>query len=421
VGSVLELLAAEPPEFILPRATATHTRSYLNSNTTVSTDKSLVFDSFLVFERPHACFVRWPGAALSSAQRGDLRRLLNQLNYLGRSESWVDADLSDSETPEENHCVPAAKSGAGGELIRIACASPASEYRGKGTWLDALTFSTANLLKERASAPPLLRQVSYLRSESAIETDPPRRIVRNPPTADAIILGLAATVLPLVTTTLEVADQIRTRLMGAHKRRMNGDESAVSPLFSGKGLNGEKRLDHGHIYILPLANRYGRIDRVLIRSPLRPFTADELDAVRGVRELYQRDNRGKVQCVVTWQGAMAACPERSRTLVAESATPFVPPRHGKKNRDFVQFLIDEVFRECANHGLAAPQNVELLEGMPARLFHEVEYRRNRKNDPVRPGYALRLTYAAPVLVPFSIGYGAHFGLGQFARGGRERE
>ncbi len=46
-------------------------------------------------------------------------------------------------------------------------------------------------------------------------------------------------------------------------------------------------------------------------------------------------------------------------------------------------------------------------------FHVTEYRRNRKDDPVRPGYALRLTFAAEVRAPFAIGYGAHFGLGQF--------
>jgi hypothetical protein len=33
---------------------------------------------------------------------------------------------------------------------------------------------------------------------------------------------------------------------------------------------------------------------------------------------------------------------------------------------------------------------------------------------VRPGFALRLTFPEPVMVPFAIGYGAHFGLGQFA-------
>jgi CRISPR-associated protein Csb2 len=46
-------------------------------------------------------------------------------------------------------------------------------------------------------------------------------------------------------------------------------------------------------------------------------------------------------------------------------------------------------------------------------FHVTEYRRNRKDEPVRPAYSLRLTFEAEVRTPFAIGYGAHFGLGQF--------
>ena len=53
-----------------------------------------------------------------------------------------------------------------------------------------------------------------------------------------------------------------------------------------------------------------------------------------------------------------------------------------------------------------------MERLPG-LFHEIEYRRNRKDDPVRPGYALRLIFDRDVPAPFAIGYGSHFGLGQF--------
>lgn len=98
--------------------------------------------------------------------------------------------------------------------------------------------------------------------------------------------------------------------------------------------------------------------------------------------------------------------------MVESATPFVPPRHWRKGRDFRQFLVDEVRRECVNHRVHGEVEVEVLESIGG-LFHEVEYRRNRKGDPVRQGYALRLTFEEEVPSPFSIGYGAHFGLGQF--------
>jgi len=41
------------------------------------------------------------------------------------------------------------------------------------------------------------------------------------------------------------------------------------------------------------------------------------------------------------------------------------------------------------------------------LYDFVEYRRNRKDDAVRPGNALRLTFDSEVLAPFAIGYCSH--------------
>jgi CRISPR-associated protein Csb2 len=271
------------------------------------------------------------------------------------------------------------------------------------------------MLKEKASSPPLLKQVRYVLPQGAVETDPPPWQRRKEPEVDAVVLGLDAKVLPLVTTTIEVAEQIRVRLMGAHKKRMGGDEAKVSELFSGKDASGEKRLDHGHVYILPIGNKDGGIDKILIRSPLRTFKQAEMDAVAGVQELWQRGDRGTIYCAVTWQGLMkdCRCPVRRMDTTVESATPFVPPRHWRKGRDFEKFLVDEVRRECRNHRIAEPEVVEQADQMWGGIFHEVEYRRNRKKDPVRPGYALQLKFATPVAAPFAIGYGAHFGLGQF--------
>ena len=74
---------------------------------------------------------------------------------------------------------------------------------------------------------------------------------------------------------------------------------------------------------------------------------------------------------------------------------------------------EQVRRECGYHRIGtAPYRVEVLDVIPG-LFDLVEYRRNRKEDSIRPGYALRLTFQERVLAPFAIGYGAHFGLGQF--------
>jgi hypothetical protein len=58
--------------------------------------------------------------------------------------------------------------------------------------------------------------------------------------------------------------------------------------------------------------------------------------------------------------------------------------------------------------------------MTVRLFvaycwmdDSAEFRRNRKGDLVRPRISLRFTCANEIIAPFSIGYTAQFGTGQF--------
>jgi CRISPR-associated protein Csb2 len=413
VRSVLEALASCDPNFLLPSASAAHTRSYLSSNSVDPTDKNLVFDAFLVFDRQAECYVSWPDVTLDEEQHGTLRELLRNLNYLGRSESWVSAGLHDGPVKGDFRCEPLSRANYGGEATRVACVVPATEYSGKRDWMAALTTSTTEVLKSKASAPPLLKQVRYVRPPECIDTDPPRKTPPRDIAVQAVVLGLAGPVLPLATATIEVAEQIRTRLMGAHRKRMDDDPSKVSPLFSGKNKDGSKRLDHGHLYILPQANESSRINRVLLLSRSGPFKKDdELDAVRGVQELYQADSRPKVRCVVVWQGALDDVVAGPRRTIFESSTPFVTVRHMRRGRELDAFLEAEIRRECRNHGMQQPVTVQRKEDLPG-LFHIVEYRRNRKGDAPRPGYAFRLQFAEPIAAPFSLGYGSHFGLGQF--------
>ncbi len=421
VESVLKGLARVPPSYKVPPAVTAHTRSYLSANGKDPADKNLVFDSFLVIERSQPCYLMWPGVELSAEGEKALEALLESLHYLGRSESWVQAELWKGEAATEGlySCEPGVRNGQT-ELATVACVEPAEDFvgsRDSGAWIDALTISTATILKRKLSQPPVLRKVRYSLSEGAVMTDIVMRpITRKAPQVGGVLLGLDAKVLPLVTTTLEVAEQIRTRLMGSHSKIAGGPQY-VSAVFSGKEPDGSKRTDHGHAYILPLASRdplrEGRIDRVLIATRKGFFSQTELDAFRRVTELWQADNRGTVKCVVTWEGRIEQFGER--TQVVESLTPFVPPRHRHKKQSVEAFLEAELRRELLNHGLG----VELVDvhtsgPMPGR-FAAVEYRRNREGDPVRPGYAVRLRFDREVAVPFSLGYGAHFGLGQFGR------
>jgi CRISPR-associated protein Csb2 len=413
VETVFQAISGEAPRYALPKAVASHTRSYLSNNTENPNDKSLIFDGFIALEPGSACYISWPTVTLGAEERETLGRLLSSLNYLGRSESWVAARLYEAGAEFGLSCEPVKTSKQHGDIVPVACVKAKADYKEKRPWLDALAYSTADFLKDRRSTPPLMQLIPYVRPEGAVVTHVTKLPDRNTPKVDAVLLALDGAVLPVVTATLEIAEQIRVRLMGIHKRTI-GDPTRVSPKFSGKSPNGKPLTGHEHVFILPLGNSRGRIDRVLIytRSP-SGFENHELRAILGLRSLYQHDRDHPVSAVVCWNGdAQDPCIRRQSTT-AISATPFVTVRHWRKGRGRVaDFLAEEVRRECRNHNLPEPQAVVVLPQSPG-LFEWIEFRRNRKNDAPSAGYGFRLRFAEPLLVPFSLGYGCHFGLGQF--------
>ena len=412
IEELLRGLAVEAPCYRLPLATASHTRSYLNSNTLDPTEKSLIFDAFVAMSPGASLYVTWPSLHLAAAQSELLGRLLRSLNYVGRSESWIDARLYDGIPEEGIRCEPMMESGESGDMVPVACPVPADGYTEKRPWLDALAYSTAEFQKDRRSLPPAMRMVPYVRPGNAVLTRVPKPS-RTHVGVQAVMLSLNATVLPLVTATVEVAEQVRVRLMGIHKVVI-GDARRVSPKFSGKTPDGEPLKDHQHAFILPLGNGRGRIDRVLLftRDP-EGFVGEEVKAILRMTELYGRTSEDPIRVMATQRAATGKEIRKSDTKVV-STTPFCSGRHWRKGRgEYPEFLADEIRRECRNHGIKEPRTVTMLAGSPG-LFEWVEFRRNRKDDTPRPGYGFRLEFDEPVPAPFSLGYGCHYGLGQFA-------
>jgi CRISPR-associated protein Csb2 len=413
VRAVFEKLASEAPRFALPPAVVSHTRSYLSNNTEDPNDKSLIFDGFVAFDPDAACYLHWPGVSLSPEERRILEKLLRSLNYLGRSESWVDAQVCDAVPDCQVQCLPVSANMSDAAVVPVACAEPPQCYDERRSWMDALTYTTAELLKDRRSAPPAMRFVSYARPSHALMSHVPRRPQRTMPNVGLVILSLDGPVLPLATATIEIAEQIRVRLMGIHKR-ITGDPSRVSPKFSGKDKSGKPLTGHEHLFMHPLANSKGRIDRILLYTRAAGgFDNQEVRAILGLRSLYQLDRDHSVRCVVTWKGSVgdpAVRPQANRVI---SKTPFVTVRHWRQGRGSPEeFLREELRRECRFHGLPEVADIEMLPQAPG-LFEWIEFRRNRKGDPPRPGYGFKLRFSEAVAAPFSLGYGCHFGLGQF--------
>jgi CRISPR-associated protein Csb2 len=95
-----------------------------------------------------------------------------------------------------------------------------------------------------------------------------------------------------------------------------------------------------------------------------------------------------------------------------SATPFVPPRHLKKQGR--SSLAGQVEAELKVRGFPPPK-VEVLEWTSETLAlrHFVRLRQRGPQPPIDIGFAIQLSFDSPVVGPICLGYGCHFGLGRF--------
>lgn len=107
-------------------------------------------------------------------------------------------------------------------------------------------------------------------------------------------------------------------------------------------------------------------------------------------------------------------------------TPYLPQRH-RGHKGFDRWLFDDVTRECAYRGHAAPTTVHALSDDELRETARTprapavrEYRRYRMSENMakrRDGVWLEVTFDEPVRGPLSLGKLSHFGFGLFVPAG----
>jgi CRISPR-associated protein Csb2 len=430
VEPLLRKLASQSPLFHLPPARASHTRSFLNQNERDPAKKSLIFDAFVVILPDAPVLVGWPDLILDDKKLSDLAELLSVLNYIGRSESWIDAKIITGAVDYSWNCQPSGEnhSDESSESVLVACPLLPHRYdshplrlkvRGKQvaakylSWLDALGWSTSELLDARRSEPPALQHVLYLRPAICFDSPPRRAASVRRRHINGVFYALESAVPAPVTATIEIAEQVRRKLMGVH-RRLIGDPEAISERFTGKDSAGNPLKGHRHCFILPQdRDNDGWLDHLLVISR-EPLDWNELRTLYRLESLWQRAGKPDIRCTPIRSETFSEFAPPSARFV--SATPFVTSRHYRKGRGhFFDWLVEEVRREATNHGLPQLTRLAPMPGpvVRGRLIQWRDFRRNRREEPIFPGYGFELEFAQPVARPFALGYGCHFGLGQF--------
>jgi len=403
---------------------------------------------------------------LTGKQTEVLDALLENLGFLGRAESWVDARRAPA--PLDFNCVPTAESvdpetgEVTGEIVRLMAPNTPEIYRafrsGKleaagieldpsgrppklkpdqkkllttlpEDWLNAIGVETGELQAAGWSTPPCARPVSYLRPLHALRTTAPKvlrkpAIVRPTTAITTARFALYGKPLPRIEDAVRTGESLRAAAMGRAKRLLGPD--ALPTLLSGHDLGEHNR--HAHAFWLPDPNERGEIEHVLVHAPggLSPEAMRVLTALQQIER-----GEGEPPRLMLEGFGTASLFDRVTPLSGESAgwrsvTPYLHPWHLKKPemrtpQATAAAILGQLRREWCARGSGLAEIVEIRElpsiqhgGRALRPLHFHRFR--RKSGLLQPdtlGRLLELRFAAPTRGPLALGFACHFGLGLF--------
>ncbi len=457
--SLLEKLSSVAPDYLLPEAAAAHTRHWMPDG---KGEKTKIFDTFVHVSEGQALWVRWD-VKLTDAEQALLAHLLASFSYLGRAESLVEAKLTGATDPELLRAAtdrawtrPAEFSSlTDGEPIRLLAPQPSADYavwaasqneslaKGKKpqgqkktatlpeTLHDALQLDTADWKKDGWNLPPGSRWLDYIRPRDAFKIAPASRprATRSATRPTVARFALTAKVPPGITQSLSLAERF-------HQSLCKILDGVASPALTGVDALGQPLTGNGHAYILPECDHHGYVTHITIHAPLG-FSREDSRALSRLRKVWAIEGKGaEIDVILLATGQTAdfnpASPYFRPATIWRSLTPFVPVRHAKATRTGVAKLdsvnglqIASPEHDClrllslvatdAKHVRVKNLGTRLEVG--TRSIPALDFQRQRRNGGGtrgdHRGYALEIEFEKPTILPFGLGYAAHFGLGLF--------
>ncbi len=446
LGSALKKLADPLPSFVLPPATLGHTRHYLDQGKKGS---AFVIDTFINMAKDTPLVVVWKNAELNEEEAQTIIKLVEKLDYLGRSESWVEGSvLSPEKIPafaSRINCVPFEEKEqliSDGEMVTTLVPHP-HRFRewdfGKKVQSPEpawnLLAESGDLFKEGWSDPPGSRWTQYVRPFDCFEEKPSSH---TPPVSRPHVMRwkIQGNPLPSVQETIYVAEIVKRYLNGIYGKLFDQD---FSEIFMGKDKDGTPLQGHQHAYYLPTdEDGDGKIDHINIYAE-RGFDTRELKALEQLKHI-QKPGGGedlRLYLVGCWnkEEGIQHIPVFRPARHWVSVTPYIAPRHYKKRgqkkdtcslEEFPAVTLREELQKQA-YPLPDIQKKERYspisyEGniLRGKEFPWLFFRQQRVlgkshgNRTNQPGSGFELVFSEPVKGPLCFGYGAHYGMGFFA-------
>jgi CRISPR-associated protein Csb2 len=473
---LINKLAAVLPSYQLPEASAAHSRHFMPLGVLAKEREqtTLVFDTWANVGDGEL-LIHWP-CELKEEETALLGRLAASLGYLGRSESWVEAELvAGNQVPPAGLNVFPHREGThpGREYEQVAlmAAIPPEEYR---TWheqtttpilqaiqlpegsrkptarqldklqaqrtqaiapyppdlLSCLTKDTVWWKQRGWSQPPGSQRVLYWRRSNSLEVGvSPRPRPRQLLPITTMLLSLTTpsgnrSALPACTRTLPQAELFHRAIVA----RVGRGRRVHCPELTGTDEHGKPLHDHhDHAHTIPVdLDGDDHLDHIVVYARMGLGDAAQR-AIRALRRTWTKGGVGDIQVAVVGHGDLEILRQLPSPLnrhveqllgpptgarVWESATPFVLPRFLKPRGK--NSLRGQINAELASRQLPEIESVFVDPDLTRELRH---YVRQRTHGGVAPpagvGYGLRLTFSEPLRGPLVLGYGSHYGLGRF--------
>ena len=414
--SLIEKLSSDLPCYYLPPAVGTHSRHYmpigvLDGKTKIE-KTTLVFDTWARVE-DQELVVTWNDVCLDQAELPLLAVLVERMNYLGRSESWVDGRVigEGDLTPASNCFAEQHKEtpGRGWEQVALLAPVSASDFtawrtlelgkaladlslpeerkpsmallrkRDKATepypadLLDCLHKDTTWLRSHGWSQPPGSRRVLYWRPSDAVAVGVPKAKSTTGPEqrVEAILLSLTNAsrndhALPPVTRTLPQAELLHRAFIGIASRNGLPPTELTGRDENRRPLQGP----HEHAHINPLdLDGDGHLDHILIWARMG-FGVHAQAAIRATRKTFTKGGVEPLRLGLAAMGELRdlkGLPGLYGEHIAhlmepvstwQSRTPFVAPRHIKRRGK--NTLEGQICAELNSRGLPEPTAVHPL-------------------------------------------------------------
>lgn len=333
--------------------------------------------------------VAWPDLEIPEQQTELLDILLENLGFLGRAESWVQAFRLQEWDPEQANCLLGNLEfdlNNQGEKEPVKLLSP-QENNVYLKWredilndlnlpqvkpkrkrlqlqttiperlLDALRLETGDIRSAGWSRPPGSSEILYQRPRDAMSAVSFKPNFKKP---EAIFYTcrfvLSGKTLPLMEDAVRIGELMRLAVMKRAKNILGEDHIPFE--LSGHALPGDTC--HGHVFFLP-EDKFGdgRIDHVVVRAPVG-FREDSLLVLNDLTRIWW-DKKG-----LEWYLLLEGAGERSnfsgvcnlcrtsRTWI--SVTPYLHAWYSKKKFT----MQDQVRRECRERNLPEPEEMEVV-------------------------------------------------------------